>query len=114
MLTSPRGPRVDVPADRLISSIMSEPKTRATADWLRLFRAEQIRLAMDSVSDAAGNVVPRRVARRCAPWALVEGSTWNNALSWTSVSRIKAVMSCEPSSAFVKMRGGWNLEGIML
>lgn len=40
MFTSPRGPRVDVPVDRLISSIMSDPSTRATADWLRLFRAE--------------------------------------------------------------------------
>lgn len=40
MLTSPRGPLVEVPADRLISSIISCPSTLATADWLRLSRAE--------------------------------------------------------------------------
>lgn len=74
MFTSPRGPRVDVPADRLISSIISEPSTRATADWLRLPRAEYMRLAIDSFSVSAAKVVPRRVARLDA-FGLVAGST---------------------------------------
>jgi hypothetical protein len=50
------------------------------------------------------------VARLCDPCALAEGSTWNSARSWASVSRIKAVMSCEPNSAVVKIRGGGNLD----
>lgn len=38
MLTS-RGPRDEVPVDRFISSIISDPNTLATVDWCRLFFA---------------------------------------------------------------------------
>lgn len=36
------------------------------------------------------------------------GARWNKALSCASVSRIRAVMSCVDSSAFVKIFGPWN------
>lgn len=72
-----------------------------------------MRLAIDSLSVSAGNLVPRRVARLCGPWALVEGSTWNSARSWASVSLIKAVISWGPNSAVVKIRGGGNLDALI-
>lgn len=36
------------------------------------------------------------------------GARWNSALSCASVSRIRAVMSCVESSAFVKIFGPWK------
>jgi hypothetical protein len=36
------------------------------------------------------------------------GARWNRALSCASVSRIKAVMSCAESNAFVKILGPWK------
>ena len=36
------------------------------------------------------------------------GARWNKALSCASVSRIRAVMSCVESSAFVKIFGPWK------
>ena len=37
------------------------------------------------------------------------GANLKRARSWVSVSRIKAVMSCDLSNAFVKILGGGNL-----
>ena len=36
------------------------------------------------------------------------GARWNKALSCDSVSRIRAVMSCVESKAFVKIFGPWK------
>lgn len=109
ILISPRASLVEEFVERLISSIISVPRTRATADWFRLFLAALIRLTIVSRWVSAGYVVPRRVARLCD--GLADASRVNSARSWASVSLIKAVMSGVLSKALVKILGGGKLRG---
>jgi hypothetical protein len=94
---------------------MSPPRIAATAVFLRGARTISVfdkkALAVFPVPLRSYVVVLLDVLD-AGSWAVgwAEGAgTVNRALSWTSVSRIRAVISCGCSRAFVKILGGGNL-----